>query len=626
LTGGANTGGEGEVQSTFNRLYNDSGVQLFVVYVDSFDGVRASSSWATATAELNRLGSNDVLLAVATVDRNYDIRYPADFRLSEAQTTAVEDSFLPYLSNDDWAGAAIAAADGYREALAGPGVPWTLVIVIAALLVLGAVVLAAFAARRRRRAAAVVAREKLDDQRLDQRASAMLIELDDSLKSSDQELGFATAQFGDQASAPFSAVLVSAKSTLQEAFRIRQSLDDAIPETLEQRRAATARIIELCTAADAELDAQADAFDELRALEKSAPAALITLRADVAATTARIPAATAALASLGSTYSAAAVSTVAGNPEQATQLLSFATETAATADTALASGRAGEGAVAVRTAQAGVVQAGQLLAAIDTLRAALADATTKLDAAIADTRADLAEARALPAAGSPLAQAIAEADAAVSHAAASPGDPVATLADITTANRALESVFDGARDAALAAQRARVALDGSIATARSQISAATDYITTRRGGIGDTARTRVAEATRHLEAAVSLAVSDPRQALAESQEAIRLAGAATSAAQFDVNDFLQSGQGFPAAGSGRRGSAGVDIGAAIVGGLIGSLLGGGGRGGGFGGFGSSGGGFGGGGSGGGFGGFGGSSRSSGGSFGGGGSRSSGGRF
>jgi hypothetical protein len=125
--------------------------------------------------------------------------------------------------------------------------------------------------------------------------------------------------------------------------------------------------------------------------------------------------------------------------------------------------------------------------------------------------------------------------------------------------------------------------------ARSEISATQDFITTRRGGIGGEARTRLAEAQRHLDRAMSLAQTDPVSALAAAQQADALAEQAGQLARADVGAFAGGGAG----GGGGFGG----LGGAILGGiLIDSIFGGGGRGsggfggGGFGGFGGSGGG------------------------------------
>ncbi|MCY7325170.1 MAG: TPM domain-containing protein, partial [Microbacteriaceae bacterium] len=158
-TVGALDGQEAQVESALNRLYNDTGAQLFVVYVASFDGVAADESWATATAEQNGLGTDDVLLAVATEERTYDIFYPVDFQLDEESTRDVENEFLPLLSDENWAGAALAAAEGYREAIEGPGFPWVFVLGV---LVVGAIVIGIVLLIGRRRASAKREAELVD--------------------------------------------------------------------------------------------------------------------------------------------------------------------------------------------------------------------------------------------------------------------------------------------------------------------------------------------------------------------------------------------------------------------------------------------------------------------------------
>jgi uncharacterized membrane protein YgcG len=635
---GAIGGREAEVNSAIDTLYANTKIQLFVVYVDSFTGVSDPQAWAAATAKKNGLGTNNILLAVAVTDRVYNIFYDSSVPLSSQQTESVEtNEIVPKLKAEDWAGAATAAANGFDAAategsgggsgtgsgVAGGAIQAALItIVVIIVLLFLALGLVLFIRSRRKRAGQVAAARtaQLSLDQLNAKASSLLVQLDDSLKSSEQELGFAIAQFGNEVTTPFSATLAKAQAEVKEAFAIKQKLDDAVPETPEEKRAMTTRIIELCETADRELDEQADAFDDLRELEKSAPQDLQKMVTDAAAAAERLTASRQKLAGLAASYSAKALATVATNPDQADKLLAFVSTTATTAREAIAKNDLSTAAVNVRAGQASLGQTAQLLDAIDSLALGLADAKSKLDAAIADTRQDLATAKALPAAASEeLAPSIAAAEAALAAATAAgnAGDPLSSLGTLGTANSELDRVLDAVRDEQQKVQIATAQLPSAISTASSQISAANDFITTRRGGVGSTARTRVSEATRHLEVAVSLSSTDPVQSLAEATTAIRLAREALSAAQNDVDSF----QG-PGAGGGRGGGSGLDgIGGAILGGIIGGLLsGGGGRGGGFGG-----GGFGGGGFGGGFGGSGGG-RSSGGGFGGGGGRSSGGRF
>jgi hypothetical protein len=605
---GAVEGQEGEITDALERLAAETDVQLFVVYVDSFDGVSSGESWADATAERNGLGNNDVLMAVAVDDRNYQLSYPNDFPLSDSDTGQIESELIePRLSGNDWAGAAIAAADGLRDKITDPGFPWAWVLL--GLVVIVGLVL--FIRSRVRRGRAVEA-QKLNQKELDQRASILLVQLDDEIKTSEQELGFAVAQFGDEAAKPFVTALAAAKEKARTAFELRQKLDDAFPESAEERRAMTLQIVELAEAGDAELDAQADAFDELRALEKTAPENLATVRTEAGQAGARLENAARTLATLEQEYSAAAVAPVAGNPKQASDLLAFATTSASEAEQALAASQSGRAAVAVRAAQAAVGQVKQLLDAIDHVATDLAEARAALGAVVSDTEQDLAAARALPAGDPQLAAAIAAADAALS-AAASGDNPVTSLTNLQKANEQLDAVLASVREEQEQVRRAAGSLDQAIFSARAEISAAHDFITTRRGGVGDTARVRLSEAMRHLDGAAAVATTDPVTALSHARAASNLAQNALASAQ---NDLQQYGiPGFGGSRGGFGGSIGADIGGAIIGGIIGGMLGGGGGGGIFGG---GGGGFGGGGR---SGSFGGSSRGVSG-----GRRSSGGRF
>jgi hypothetical protein len=105
------------------------------------------------------------------------------------------------------------------------------------------------------------------------------------------------------------------------------------------------------------------------------------------------------------------------------------------------------------------------------------------------------------------------------------------------------------------------------------ITAAGDFLNTRRGVIGAEARTRYAEAQRHLQAAQQLQGTDPSTALQHAQAATTLATHALRAAQSDVSTW-EANQRPRGGGGGGNNAAG-----AILGGiLINSVLRGGGGG------------------------------------------------
>ncbi|WP_423917779.1 TPM domain-containing protein [Frigoribacterium sp. 2-23] len=623
---------EERVRSSLDDLAQQTGTNLFVVYVDSFSQPTDRQAWGEATAALNQLGDRDVLLSIAVTDRLYDLSVPSASSISAAEQQSLEDdSLVPKLRQNDWAGAAIALADGIRQDAAGPDLSWLLWTVLFLIVLAALVVVIVLVVRSRARRRAVEA-ETAAQNDLRRRAAAALVTLDDELTAGEQEIGFAVAQFGDEAGTPFRAALDDARVKAREAFELQQRLDDEIPDTPAQKRQWTERIIELCEAAGSSLDQQSDALDELRAAEAAAPADVAALPAEVDRRRSALASSRDLVASLAATYSAHAVKTVADNADQADRLLTFVTESAASASSSLAHGDGGTAVSLVRRSRQALAQVDQLLAAISSSAETLRTASSTIAALTGELRGDLTAAQGLAPGSAPdgvdVAGSVTAARAALAMAETTTDDPLAVVARLTEANTRIDAALAAVRDEAEKQRRARAALDRALLAARGQISAARDFIETRRGGIGPEPRTRLSEAERHLAAAVSLATDDADQAIVEAHQAHQMAAAAASDAAAEVDGYQQSN---PFGMGGRSpGAGGADLGGIVTGLVLGGILNGG-RGGGFGGgFGGGhgrGGGFGGGGFGGGGGGFGGGGGGFGGSGGGGGGRrSGGGRF
>ena len=119
---------------------------------------------------------------------------------------------------------------------------------------------------------------------LNDRANTALVELDDALRTSERELAMARDQYGPEATAAFDAALTTARGEVAEAFRLRLLLDEepAASDERERRRLLT-EILRLSTAADGRLDAEADAFDDLRQTEANLEQELPRLRERVQA-------------------------------------------------------------------------------------------------------------------------------------------------------------------------------------------------------------------------------------------------------------------------------------------------------------------------------------------------------
>lgn len=587
------------VEAALDRLFDAGGAPLYVVIVDRFEGSLDGLAWADETAAISGLGDRDALLAIAVDDREYASSIGSRFPASDADLAAAEtEALVPELRDDRWAEGIIAYADSLTAALSpgaepgetpaaddGGGIP----IVPIALGVGGAGAVAWFLiARARRKKGPVTAPvEQQSIAELDQTASRRLVQLDDALTTSEQELGFAEAQFGAAPTEGFRTALTTAKGLVADAFRVRRELDDENPESDEQKRAALVRIIAACDEADALLEAQEEAFDALRDVEQDLPAALAAVATARAAAPVALDTAEATVQRLRADFGASAIAAVADAPAQARRLLELADTELAEATANQQAGKTGEAAIDVRSAQLAIAQLTTATAGVERLAAELATARAALAAQQDDLRAGIAAAAALPTSPA-LASAIAAAESTLAGADAS--DPIAALERLVAVDRELDTQLAGAREESERRAKAEAALERTLASARSRILSAAEYVTAHRGAVGADARARLAEAQAQEQLAADAKATDPVGALAAAQRALDLAGQALQSAENDVQAAMApSGAVGGLLGGGSGGGRG-GVSEALIGGLIGGLLSGGG-----GGF-SGGGGFGGGGS------------------------------
>lgn len=576
-------GDEAEVRAALEELRARTGVQLFVAFVDSFDGVPAQD-WADETATRSDLGVDDYLLAVAVGDRAYAYSLDPAAEITDEQALAVaREDIEPRLGGDDWAGAVVAAARGYQGALTGSapgggGASRARSVLLWLLVAVGVVAAGVTLLRRGRRSEGPAtgategpaAPESVSTEELAAQVNRLLVETDDAVRASDAELGFAVAEFGSEQTMGFERALAEARAALGRGFTVKQQLEDDVPETDDQRRLLLTRVVEECTQAGELLDAEAERFDDLRDLLSSAPQRLERALAESEAVQARLPTAQDELEALRRRYGPTALAGVDRNVAEARARLELVRGSAGEGQRALAStGTRAQAAVAVQAADAALAQARQLLDAVRRTSADLANAQARLPGALAELRADIRSARPE---GTPE-QALALAGAAVDAAQAGQAeDPLGSLHRIVEADAALERARTTARAEEEARRRAGARLQQALLAAGAEVQAVEDFVATRRGAVGSDARTRLAEARRHLEAANRLADDDPVSALQEATAADRLAEDAGRLARGDVDGWYSQQ---PARYGG--GIAGGRSGSGMLAGLIiGQLLGGGG--------------------------------------------------
>ncbi len=542
---------ESRVLAAVDELYRDHQVKLWVIYVRDFAGM-APRDWAARTVELSGFAERDLLLAVAVQDRGYWL----DGTLPDSVTDAELDSLLagkvePALRDGNWAQAAVNTADGIGAAMSGGGVPWKTLLVLVLVVVVLAGGLILFSRRRRRardRAELELARKvdpadsaavaKLSLPTLHALSRERLVEIDDAVRTSTEELALATGEFGETAVTPFRAALDAARAATAKAFTIRQQLDDAIPETPDQQRGMLVELITTAGTADRELDAQVADFDAMRDLLIDAPGRLDGLTRDLVDLTARTPAAEAELARLTAAYPASVLAPIRDNVRMATERIAFAEQNIDGARSTLNQpvGKQGGVVTAIRAAEGAIGQARTLLDAVDQAAANIQQARDGLPAALDELRRDLAVAAGLTEFGGPeLTAAVTTATTTVGTAsAAAASDPLGAFHSAIQADAELDRAIAAASDRKLAVEDLRRRLDRALTDAAARIEAAASFITTRRGGVDAEARTRLSEAQRHLDAARGLAASAPDRALLSAQTAADLGGRALQQAQASV--------------------------------------------------------------------------------------------
>ncbi|MEU3845170.1 hypothetical protein AB0E88_34715 [Streptomyces sp. NPDC028635] len=330
---------------------------------------------------------------------------------------------------------------------------------------------------------------------LDRQAQAALVEADDCVRTSREELDFARELYDAARLEPFTRALREAEGELAAAFALRQRDDEGLPlEDEPARRHTLAGIVGRCAEAGRVLDATAAAFGELRAVDTGRDDALAVAEARFRALAARAGQAEATLTGLRETFAAGALDPVTGYAELAKDRLVTATTRLNEARQAADRGESDRAAARLRSGEGAVAQAEVFVTAVDRLARELAAAREMLPAALTGAEAELAAARRSAPADVPpgeLRSRIAHADAVLASVRMelTGGRPYDPLAELRRIVRALAPVATG---------RAGVLMAAARLTASSAVAAADGFVATHRGVVGAGARTRLATAARAL--------------------------------------------------------------------------------------------------------------------------------
>ena len=589
-----------DVQKAVDQLYSERRVRLWVVYVDSF-APQGAVGWAQQTQKISDLGSEDAILAVATGQRSY--AFLVSPTAAGGSSTKIDDirrdRIEPALRNNDWAGAAVAAATG----LAGLGksAPGTgggmsvltlVLIAVIGLLVIGALMLWSRRSRRKRHEADVAAAANVDPtdpaalasvpiEALDDLSRSIVVKVDNAVRTSANELVLAVEEFGEAQTAPFATAVDNARTTLKQAFAVRQKLDDDVPEPLPERRDLLTRVVVSAAKANRELDTQTEAFHQMRDLVFNAPERLDVLTQQLVTVTARIEPCQQKLDQLHTEFDESALASVSRNVNAAKERVGFADQ-AITRGRDLAAkpvaGEVGDLVDCVRGAESALQQATTMLDAVDSAASDIRRAVSALPGAIEDIQRGITQAAEQLAQGglAKTAELSAARDAAVKAvtAAQSTGtaDPLGAFTGLTQADADLDRLLATVSEEREAAERLAKSYEQALFTAQSRVRSVSDYIDTRRGSIGPEARTRLNEALRQLEAAQTKKSTNLSEAIAHANGAAMLAAQAQQLA----NDDVQAGQrDYQARYRGGQSDMGAMVGGIILGNILRGGFGGG---------------------------------------------------
>ena len=411
--------------------------------------------------------------------------------------------------------------------------------------------MAGFRVRRRRDA------QQLDvhDADLAKRAGRALVAADERVLVTFDELGFAEAELGADATKQLSEVLVAVRGHLSDAFRLNRLNHDVIPGTAGEVRARYERIVELCELAQDVLDEQTSALTERTRRARRAPEVIAGVRADAERLRARIPHSRETIDRLAARYVREALVHVEGNVAEADQLLAVAEHSVGVAERRRAAGQREQASVALEASVESVRRATTLLDAVETFEVEALRAESTLAAIVEESRRDLAAALEEPRSRR-VADTIGELQAAL--AALPPAgvntDPFAHLSRLREARAALDAAITAARERATDLSPLVNHVHHAIKDADRQLHIARDAVTGHQGWISPEALMRLAESERiridlghslgSPAAITTMTDQDHReQMIAMARRVASLAGEALHLARRDIDASRSQGRG-----------------------------------------------------------------------------------
>lgn len=590
------------VEEASEKLRKNTGLTLYLVVVKTFESPTDGFEWAGASVQRSQLGESDVVLYVGEDVRQYGLSIDHSVDISDSDRREIENSMYQDISSGRYTAAAVLAAGMLEDTIRRDEIAAERAAAISTTLGVGAVGTAAlggtmYAVGRRRkknRAEAEAARRAASFKERSDHAGSELVRMDNLIRSSEEELQFAQAQFGSEATEAFAEAVSTAKARAQQAFALQAKLFDHIPDTEAEQDQWLEEIVELTQTTGDELSEQQAVFVKLQQRQSQVPQLVSALEQRLPAVRERAGKVKQWSDTLEATLDAEAITPIRSDLDQSERMIALFEEELENARSGWDAGEQGAAVVDVTDAESALKQATDLLDALEQARERILDAPAAIGAKLRNAEQLLGQLQNLERREAAvidaneratMSKARADLDA-VSALNGAYRNPIHTTSKLATVEDSLQRILNESLDEKTKLDQARASLSEMLSDARAEIGSTERYINSYRGGLSSAPRARLAQAQSQLERAQAVQVDDPVQAVEFAREAVRLARTAHSDAEDEIfrysgndqwvrNNFGDPNESYWPRYRNRRysgGSDASDIAGAIIGGIIGGLL------------------------------------------------------
>lgn len=345
------------------------------------------------------------------------------------------------------------------------------------------------------------------------KARKQLLYSDEALRAAKDEAAFAQAEFGYLRSDSLRNAVNAAQKSIDQCFELLVQMD-ATENLPEQARLAD-QITHKLDKAMPPVHAAQQALKGLRDKQLNAGQQLRELRSRSEELAAEVPRAQATLEMLRTKYTATELVSLANKPEQVTELLQLASDLLNTAESKMSTDK--QAAVgALEDASSALAEAQANLAALQKAESQLADADKALSSTMSSVTTDLQDLDRLAPNQPALGTLVTSAQQALAQgqlAREGKADPISALADLQSADKALDKALRPLRSAEEQRHRYATVAAQRINSAQTVVDQASSALQLNRGYAPLEVRSTVSTAQNSLSRARSLQQSDPEQSI-----------------------------------------------------------------------------------------------------------------